>query len=87
MEIIDQLKITCKHGFNYTVVVKHHPVIGMSVAYFDDRHIARREYGRFQPPFGDNDLEWEQWHQRFAEYVGGPLSDLERMCKYYFDNQ
>lgn len=88
MEAIkDEIKITDKHGFIYHVTIKHHPSIGVSLAYYDDRIIARREYGRMTPPMSDNDKEWEEWEERFREWADASITDLQIECKQYFDNK
>lgn len=86
-EIKADIKITDKHGFHYTVVVKHHPSVGVSIAYYDDRRIASREYNRMLPPIGDNDSEWEAYHERLNEWTDAAISDLSHACKNYFDQQ
>lgn len=88
MELIDKLKITDRLGFIHTAVIKHFPVIGLSIAYTErDERIASREYGRMIPPAGDDDREWEEWDGRFREWVDGAIADLTNECKSYFDKK
>jgi hypothetical protein len=85
MELKDEIKVTDKMGFVYTVTVKHWPVTGISIAYHDDRRIAQREYGRMLPPTSDNDREWEQWQERFREWADASISDLILDCVSHFN--
>ena len=87
MELKDEINITCNRGFVYAVTMLHHPHLGMSFACYGEKIIARREYGRTLPPMGDNDAEWEAWEERFREWVGGPIADLELECRQYFNNK
>ena len=61
------LKCTDRLGFHYDVSVEHNPQIGVSIAYFEDREIARREYGICcREPQSDNDREWEDYEHRLT---------------------
>ncbi len=81
MEITDNIKITSNHGFIYGVVVKHHPEQGFSAAYYNDRIIGSREYGKMLLPVSDDDKEWEEWEERFREWADAAIIDLERKCQ------
>lgn len=85
MEIKEEIKINDNLGFIYNITIKHHPVAGVSIAYYNDMRIASREYGRMMPPIGDNDKEWEEWEERFGEWTDAAISDLQIECKKYFD--
>lgn len=88
MTFTDQIKITDRLGFIHTVVIKHFPAIGLSIACTEhDERIASREYGRMIPPTGDCDKEWEQWEELFREWADGAVSDLTDECKSYFDKK
>lgn len=80
------LSIVDNHGFNYKVLVKHFPHIGISLAYYNDVIIAQYEYGIYHTPITDDDAEWEQYEEKFFEGIGGEaLERLELQCVKYFN--
>lgn len=85
MEIQDKLKIVDLKGFHFEVTVSHRPAAGISVATYEGKLLASREYGRFSLPATDDDRDWEEFHERFHDFIGGPMSDLERTCSQYFN--
>lgn len=87
MEFKDIITITDKLGFIYRVVIKHSPQFGFSTAFYEDDIIAQAEYGRMYPPTSDNDKEWEEFEEHFLEWSGAAITDLELMCKEYFNKK
>ncbi len=87
MEYIDKININDNLGFHYEVVIKHYPNLGFSVAIYEDRIIADREYGKINYPLGDDDREWELWEERFAEWSSAVNSDLKIECENYFNKK
>lgn len=87
MEIKDTVKIYDKWNFIYNVIIKHYPVTGISIAYYDDQIIASRQYGRMLPPISDNDREWEEWEERFIEWAEAAILDLQYDCTQHFNNK
>lgn len=87
MEIQDKLKIVDQKGFHFDVIVTHRPASGFSVATHEGEALATREYGKFSLPSSDDDREWEEFQERFHDFIGGPMSDLERSCKEHFNRK
>ena len=84
----DDITIIDERGFHHTVTVKHHPDVGVSIAYYRELRISQREYGRHLPPRSDDDQEWEEYQMKFYEGIGGDvLSFFETECKQIINNQ
>lgn len=82
----DIIKVVDNRGFYYEVKVEHHPELGISFAKYRELLIDRFEYGRYIPPLGDDDREWEEFQERFNESAGGDaLAHFEHSCKEYFN--
>lgn len=62
------VKVNDQHGFHYEVLVRHSPHLGFSTAYYNGRIIGQVELGRILEPIGDDDREWEMYHERLAEW-------------------
>lgn len=87
MPIIEEkLKVKDKYGFFYTVTFKHNIQFGFTHAYYEDRIISTREYGRILQPIGDDDGEWERYEQSCSEWREQALSDMEPSCIEYFNS-
>jgi len=87
MNRTEKIKVVDDLGFHYEVIVKHDPQFGISIAYYNDDPIARREYGTMREPMGDDDREWEMYEERFDEWASDAITDLEPECKAHFNRQ
>lgn len=83
----EDIKITDRMGFIYSVRIEHTPHHGFSTAYYEGRIIGQCELGRILEPFSDDDREWEMYEELFGEWRDSINSNLTLECKQYFNNQ
>jgi polyphosphate kinase 2 (PPK2 family) len=80
------MKVYDSNEFYYEVYVTHSPSFGLSTANYLGRIISVVQHYKLAEPDSDNDAEWEEYDERFAEYMDEAESDLYPACKEYFDH-
>jgi len=82
----ENIKVTDKYGFVFEVVLEHKPHFGFSSAIYEGQIIAQAQFGRILEPLSDDDLEWERYEDRFAEWTDEIKSNIIFDCEKYFND-
>lgn len=83
----ETIKVADSKDFVYEVDLEHSPHLGFTTAYYRGSIIGQCELGRILQPQSDDDREWEEYQERFAEWRDEILTNLKPTCKSYFDKQ
>jgi hypothetical protein len=73
-------------GFHYEVNLEHRPNLGFSSALYNGNIIGQVELGKIHEPLGDDDREWENYEERFAEWTDEIKTNIIPICENHFNN-
>lgn len=85
----ETVQIQDEKGFQYEVQIEHTPHFGFSTAYYYGAIIGQVELGRMLllEPQSDDDREWEQYEERFSEWMDDVKSNLIPIAQSYFNTK
>lgn len=86
MATTENISIADKYDFRYDVTLEYHPHFGHTNAMHRGRVIAQVSLGRINPPYGDDDREWEAYEERFAEWRDEIKQNIIPYCQQYFNH-
>jgi len=81
----ETITIESDRGFQYSVLIAHHPEHGFSLANYRGSIISDCQLGRIMEPMSDDDREWEMYEERFSEWRDEIVSNLKLSCKNHFN--
>lgn len=91
MSAIEDKEIITVHdrlGFHYEVTIDHSPQFGFSTAYYQGRIIGQVEFGgRLYKPMSDDDREWEEYQERYAEWRDEIKTQMHYVCAEHFNRE
>lgn len=84
----ETLTLYDKRGFRHTVRIGYKPYFGFSTVYHDGGGIIGQvELNKIHQPTSDSDLEWEQYEERFNDWVCEMKVNIIPMCQEFFNLQ